>query len=159
MTMPKSILRQIEADFPQFNFELNDNFSWQPKTQTITHPAIKNRDDTAQLLHELSYGLLEHSTYNRDIQLIDMERDAWKHTVKNLAPKYSINLSLSDEIIQDALDSYRNWLHDRSVCPNCNAVGFEHAKSLYRCINCQSEWQVNEAKYCHLRRHLTVKTN
>ena len=156
MTMPEPLLPQIERDFPAFVFAPGEVFAWLPEKQTITHPAVTTDDDIAQLLHELSHGILQHTTYDRDIQLIDMEREAWKYAVETLAPRYAFSLAMDHDVVQDALDSYRDWLHERSTCPKCNAVGLEAAKHRYRCLHCQGEWRVNEAKQCQLRRYRVV---
>ena len=63
------------------------------------------------------------------------------------------HLSMDDDNIQDSLDSYRDWLHKRSLCPQCGAVGLQATSSSYKCINCHSEWRVNQAKSCQLKRY------
>ena len=151
--MPMPLLSQIEHDFEEFSFIPGEEFAWSPEQHAIIHPEMITDVDTAQLLHELSHGILGHAKYARDISLIDMEREAWKYAVDILAPRYDLPLAMDDDVVQNALDSYREWLHERSTCPECSAVGLEVAKQQYRCINCQSEWRVNEAKHCELRRY------
>lgn len=153
MTMPALLLSQIKRDFPNFSFATGDSFSWSPKNQTIIYPSLGSNADIAQLFHELSHGILNHSTYSRDITLIDMERTAWEYAVRTLAPAYGFSLAMNDAVVQNALDSYRIWLHERSTCPECAAVGIETSKQQYRCLHCQTEWRVNEAKQCQLRRY------
>lgn len=152
--MPQPLFSQLEHDFSEFSFEPAEVFSWLPEQQTIRYPDLSTRDDEARLLHELSHGMLKHSGYSRDIQLIDMERQAWEYAVRVVAPRYNFTLTMDDGVVQDALDSYREWLHKRSLCPKCGSVGLAIAKQRYRCLNCQSEWNVNEAKQCQLRRYL-----
>jgi hypothetical protein cdiviTM7_01560 len=106
-----------------------------------------------QLLHEIAHAKLGHRNYQYDIQLIEMERAAWEYAVDTLAPKYDLTLSMDDDNIQDSLDSYRDWLHKRSLCPHCSAVGLQTTSSSYKCINCHSEWRVNQAKSCQLKRY------
>jgi len=79
-----------------------------------------------------------------------MERQAWDYTIK-LAPKY--NVAISDDMVQLTLDSYRDWLHARSTCPNCKATGVQTEKYTYVCPACSRKWQVNEARTCALRRY------
>ena len=153
MTMRELLLLHLEHDFPMFSFEHGSMFSWIPERQTITYSEPMTDENIAQLLHELSHGILHHASYTRDIQLIDMEREAWEYAVNTLAPAYALSLAMSDSIVQDALDSYRNWLHERSTCPRCNAVGLETAQQRYHCLNCQNQWRVNEARQCQLRRY------
>lgn len=150
--MPSLNIADIKHDFPDINFEQGDDFSWSPSRQTITHPELHSAQDFCQLLHEIGHAKLKHKKYSRDIALIDMERSAWEYAVK-LAPQYNINLAMTDDIVQDALDTYREWLHVRSVCPECGAVGLQSSTDRYSCIHCQSQWRVNEARTCQLRRY------
>mgnify|MGYP000847227813 FL=1 len=140
---------QLGRDFPAFRYQEAPTFSWSPTTHTITYQA---EADAGHLLHELAHAILEHHTYQRDITLIDMERQAWEYAAATLAPRYGISLTMDDDIVQDALDSYRHWLHARSTCPDCSAVGIEIRKQHYRCLHCNSEWRVNDARNCQLRR-------
>jgi hypothetical protein len=137
------------------NFTLREGevFSWNHTACAITY----NPDDpeaVAHLLHEYGHAALNHSTYHRDIDLLRMEREAWDTAVA-LAATYHI--ALDEEIIEDALDSYRDWIHDRSLCPTCQATGIQTAPLSYRCIACSTAWTVNEARTCALRRYQTKK--
>lgn len=151
--MPSPILSKIKEDFPEINFVSGKVFAWSPNSATITYVSSGSPDDTAQLLHELAHALLNHSDYQRDINLIDMERSAWECAVRELAPQYGVDIKMVDDVVQDSLDSYRQWLHARSSCPNCQAVGIEYRKHQYRCLQCHSKWRVNEARNCELRRY------
>jgi len=143
------VLSQLKSNYPQFSFKLGDNFLWSPSDNTIYYDkSIGFRP--VLLLHELAHALLVHNSYDRDIQLITMERQAWDYT-KELAPAYHI--TLPDDIIQSNLDSYRDWIHDRSTCPICQATGIQIEKSVYSCPACSYQWRVNEARTCALRRY------
>jgi hypothetical protein len=79
-----------------------------------------------------------------------MERDAWDKA-NEIAEIY--HLEINDEIVQSTLDTYRDWLHERSNCPVCQASGIQIEKYAYRCIACNHKWRVNEARICALRRY------
>ena len=144
-----SILKLLKNNYPQFSFGQGDDFLWSSSNNTIYYDS--NTENAAIfLLHELSHALLEHSNYDRDIQLVIMERQAWDYTVK-LAPKY--NITVSDDMVQLTLDSYRDWMHKRSTCPKCRAIGSQTDKYVYKCPACNNEWRVNEARTCALRRY------
>ncbi|OYX42012.1 hypothetical protein B7Y94_04325 [Candidatus Saccharibacteria bacterium 32-49-12] len=147
-----SVYSQLTKDFPRLLFKAGDTFQWSPTAKTITHPAINTVEDIYQLLHEISHAELNHNTYKRDIELITMEREAWQYASQHLAPRYNLNLPVDDDIVQDNLDSYRQWLHDRSTCPTCLAVGHEVDPGEYSCLNCHQLWKVNEARTCRLKR-------
>lgn len=111
--------------------------------------------DLSSLLHELSHALLGHNTYLKDIELIEMERDAWHFAKTLLSPKYGI--TIEESTAEDALNTYRDWLHARSVCPKCTTTGMQSRKNTYKCITCGTFWKVNEARICHLRRSVLNK--
>lgn len=148
-TTPKTswLARQLAADFPQFNFELAEICAWSPSTATVFYTP----DALEQLLHELSHALLGHTSYKRDIELIAIERDAWHHAKSKLAESYGVDISADH--IDDALDTYRQWLHDRSSCPTCSSTGVQTDTQTYHCLFCQTDWQVNDARTCGLKRY------
>lgn len=145
-----SLLPKLSADFPNIRFITSDDFHWSPKDQTVYFNPKSG--EVAQLFHELSHAILEHNDYSRDINLLKMERDAWEHARK-LADNYAIDVD--EDVIQDHLDTYRAWLHDRSTCPDCTATGLQTDEKTYHCIACGTDWRVNEAKTCQLRRYKT----
>ena len=143
---------KLRTDYPQFSFKTDEIFRWSPKSQTVFY---KESSDLPSLLHELSHALLGHSNYLKDIELIEMERDAWFHTQTILAPKYSVQVDSAAP--EDALDTYRDWLHARSSCPECTATGIQSRKYIYKCLACGTSWKVNEARICDLRRYVLNK--
>jgi hypothetical protein len=144
-----SLIAKLRHDFPDLTFLEGTDFHWAPQQKTVWFvPGVKSE----LLLHELAHALLGHKEYKRDIQLVEMERDAWKYAQDTLSGTYHI--TIEDNIIEDALDSYRDWLHARSTCPSCQATGIQKKQRLYICIACESSWQVNEARTCELRRYL-----
>jgi hypothetical protein len=147
-----SLLKKLKSAHPKFSFHEGADFRWDFAAQTITYPSPP--DDMAwqaHLLHELAHAELGHQKYDRDIELIAKERDAWSHTRAVLSPLYGVGIEL--ETIESAMDSYRDWLHARSTCPHCQATGLEIKKSTYQCPACRHQWRVNEARICHLRRY------
>jgi ribosomal protein L37AE/L43A len=151
ITMPStiSILNNLKSDYSQFTFELGDDFHWFSPTNTIYYENSSD-DQYAFLFHELSHALLGHANYSKDIELVSMERQAWELATK-IAQKYGF--FISDEIIQLNLDSYRDWMHARSTCPDCSATGLQVNKSAYKCPSCSHKWTVNDARTSALRRY------
>jgi hypothetical protein len=147
MQSTASLVSRLKSDYPQFSFEQSQNFSWSPDSHTINYTDVGNY---ALLLHEMGHGLLEHASYLRDIELLTMERQAWDKALE-IAKKY--NLSISEQEIQSNLDTYRDWLHNRSTCPSCQATGLQINKHVYKCLACGNQWRVNEARICALRRY------
>jgi len=149
MPSTTSILTNLKNKYPQFIFKSNNNFYWSYLDNTIYYDE-NSPHMSIFLLHELSHALLGHNQYDYDIQLITMERQSWEHTIL-LAPSFDINIP--DDLIQNTLDSYREWIHSRSTCPKCNATGLQIASNTYKCLACNDKWRVNEAKNCALRRY------
>jgi hypothetical protein len=143
------LVSQLKIDYPQFLFKESVRFLWSPTENTIYY-TDKGDNSCIFLLHELSHGLLNHADYNYDIELIAMEREAWDKFM-DLAKFYSV--TIDDNIIQSTLDTYRDWLHSRSNCPNCKATGVQIGKNNYTCLACSHGWKVNEARICALRRY------
>lgn len=152
MQSTSSLAAKLRTDYPQFSFKIDETFRWSPLSQTVFY---KESGDLPSLLHELSHALLGHSNYFKDIELLEIERDAWFHAQTTLAPKYGVKIDSAAS--EDALDTYRDWLHARSICPECTATGIQSRRNSYKCIACKTVWRVNEARICHLRRYVINK--
>ena len=144
-----SLLDKLKTDNPQFTFITGDTFLWIPETHTVFYDESAP-DGDALLLHEVSHGLLDHQEYKRDVELLAIEAAAWEKA-KQLAKEYSY--TLSEAVAEDHLDTYRDWLHARSTCPECTATGYQSGNEVYSCPACTMQWRVNEARVCELRRY------
>ena len=154
-TMPSihSLLPSLIADYPGITFLSGDLFSWSPSRQTVYY----NEADPSNVelfLHELSHGLLEHRRYSKDVELLAMEAAAWSKA-QEIAQKYDI--TISEDTAEDNLDTYREWMHARSSCPTCEAIGYQIKKDTYHCVACDASWRVNEARLCGLKRYTLTK--
>ncbi len=152
ITMPTtpSLLHNLQAEYADITFEAGESFEWQPSGKTIIYDVTDPYFD-GRLLHELSHALLNHHEYERDIDLIAMERDAWQQARIELGPKYGIKVE--GESIHHDMNTYRDWLHERSTCPHCQSNGLQIKKHEYKCVTCKKTWRVNEARTCSLRRY------
>lgn len=157
-TMPKtsSLASLLQAAFPQLLFKEAADVRWSPDTLTVYYQT-GDGSDAAELLHETAHGLLDHINYSHDVTLLKMERDAWTYAKEILAPQF--NVEIDDDFIEDALDTYRSWLHARSLCPHCDQTGIQNSDDSYLCLGCDQSWRTNEARQCELRRYkITTKT-
>ncbi len=150
MQSTRSLIKRLRGDFPGFTFESSNSFWWSASQQTI-HFDPTAEHSTAYSLHELSHAILGHHGYEYDIDLVKLERDAWDYAKRILATEY--DATIDTDIIQNNLDTYRDWLHARSECPSCEATGLQTKQRLYRCLACGHQWRVNEARICALRRY------
>ena len=125
-------------------------FRWNHQASAIHYnPADSHACE--RLLHEYGHALLNHSGYSRDIELIAMERAAWQKALETAA-KFSV--AIDSELIEDDIDTYRDWLHARSQCPHCQSTSLQTGPNKYSCLTCGGSWRVNQAKHCQLRRYL-----
>ena len=146
------LLEQIKDDFSdQFTFKRGSVFSWSSSDETIYYSTAKSVADNAvfSLLHELGHALLGHKQYNDDLELLMMEVAAWKQA-KILADQY--HLVIDEHHIQDCLDSYRDWLHQRSRCVECATHSLQIDEVTYECYNCGTSWQVPASRMCVVRK-------
>lgn len=149
MPLTNSLLNQLKKDFPQITFVQGDFFAWSPGDKAVFYTSEDPKADEL-ILHEVSHHLLEHTDYPKDVALLNMETTAWDKA-RNLAKDYRV--PLLEETIQDHLDTYREWLHSRSTCPECTATGYQTGAKEYSCPACNSRWKVNEARLCGLKRY------
>ena len=153
MTQSK-LLKELQAHHADtLVFMPSKSYYWSPKDKAVYY---QENDDTEvglwTLLHEACHGLLEHTTYESDFELVKLEVEAWERAEK-LAR--DLNLSIDSEHIQDCLDSYRDWQYKRSLCPKCDLGGIQVDQQTYSCIFCNDTWHVSESRFCRPYRRRT----
>lgn len=143
---------QIVADFEHlFTFKKGPVFSWSSSENTVYYSKSRKSSENAvwSLLHEIGHAQLGHRQYNDDLELLMMEVAAWKQA-KVLAEQY--HLVIEEDHIEDCLDSYRDWLHARSRCPECATHSLQVDEVTYECYNCNTKWQVPASRMCVVRK-------
>ena len=149
----KVLVDKVRADFPQFSFKEGLQEHWSPKTNTVTYEAGKSGQKAAYgLLHELAHALLGHYNYKSDFELLKLESLAWQKAAQ-IAQNYG--LSISDDHIQNCLDTYRDWLHRRSKCPTCGVHTLQKDPRSYQCYNCGTSWQVSAGRFARSYRRVS----
>lgn len=142
-----TLLQKLKAEYPEIQFEEAEQFFWSPKTRSVKYKSLSDEDLPAKwaLLHEVSHGLLRHTDYSCDFELIKLEVLAWEYA-ERLAVKYSI--PVDSEHVQDCLDTYRDWLHRRSACPQCGLGSIQYDSTHYMCHSCDHVWAVSKQRFC-----------
>jgi hypothetical protein len=135
------LISLLIKDYPVFMFAEGKQELWSPKANTIF---FRPNRPCYGLLHELAHALLSHTTYHTDFELLKMESDAWELAIK-IGGKYEIYIT--DEHVQNCLDTYRDWLHRRSTCPSCNTHVLQNSANNYHCYNCQTSWHVSSGRF------------
>ena len=146
-SMNSQLLNDLKKLLPQINIVSGKTFFWSPETRSITYnnKLLNNDNGKWALLHEVAHADLDHKSYNSDIGLLKLEVEAWEKA-KQIGSKY--NISINEDHIQDCLDTYRDWLHSRSKCPECEITCLQSTTTRYSCHNCNSSWSVSDSKLC-----------
>lgn len=137
--------------FPNYNFAEGDCFLWSPKYQTIIYDPTRLETDEGRLalLHEIGHAQLRHRAYRYDLELLNMEIEAWI-VAKKLAGLHSVPIDV--EHIRQAVNSYDKWLTRRATCPDCNSFGAQAGRDVYHCFTCECRWSVNWRKDRRVKR-------
>lgn len=153
----QQLLKTLRTDYPKVKFAPGETFSWSSRKQTVHYPVDVTDSLNAiwSLLHEMGHALLGHTTYQSDFELVKLEAAAWDKAAK-LGKKYGHKIDVDH--IQDCLDTYRDWLHQRSACPTCTITSLQINMNTYCCYNCNTQWRVSRSKLCRPYRLLQKET-
>lgn len=139
------LLTKIRSDFPSIEFRLSSRFSWHAGSKHISYRKLEDEKALWALLHEIGHAELEHSDFTSDIDLLQKEVAAWAKA-HEIAKRYHI--VISQDYVEDNLDSYRDWLHVRATCPTCYERCLQTDKHTYVCHNCGTSWHVTGSRLC-----------
>lgn len=131
--MNEIFLRQLKEDFSEFKFINGKKFAFRPpKTIVLGSP-----EPFSELLalHEVSHAILKHRTFKMDVERLRMENEAWEKA-RELAADYGIDVD--EDLIQDELDTYRDWLHAKSKCKKCGLTCYQDLDGIYHCPRCEN---------------------
>jgi hypothetical protein len=151
----QTLLKSLQTALPALRFSPGETFYWSPETKEVFYREDSNLErDKWSLLHETGHAMLGHDSYNRDVVLLQLEMAAWDKALE-LAKKFGVKID--EEHIQDCLDTYRDWLHARSICPSCTTKCLQQPDNQhYRCHNCHTTWKVTPARFA--RPYRSVKS-
>ena len=141
----KDFIASLAKDYPEFSFKAGKQDHWSPKTNTITYGKGEQLEQLKfGVLHELAHAILGHKNYHSDFELLKLESQAWKLAAK-IGQKYAVKID--DNHIQNCLDTYRDWLHQRSRCPACKTHVLQSDPRYYHCFNCGEKWSVTSGRF------------
>jgi hypothetical protein len=152
----QKLINKLHAEFPQLRFIAAKQFYWSPETSEIFYnTSAHDQQAVWSLLHETGHALLGHNSYKADFELLRLEIAAWERA-QQLAKYFKI--TIDEEHIQDCLDTYRDWLYKRSICPNCMTNCLQQGDFVhYRCFNCHTTWRVTSNRFCRAyRQHKNI---
>ncbi|MBR3157231.1 TFIIB-type zinc finger domain-containing protein [Candidatus Saccharibacteria bacterium] len=125
------LLEKLRHDFPDLRFRQSRKFAFRPPRTILIGPDEPKKE--LVLLHEVSHAILKHRDFGTDIERLKMESAAWEKA-QELAERYGVEID--EEFIQDELDTYRDWLHKKSRCPECGLTRFQTPDGQYHCPRC-----------------------
>lgn len=149
---PNNLLAKLRQDYPDLRFLMGKKFTFRPP-RTIIAPdfaqisqnSVADQNETCStieqkfyslsLLHELGHAVLGHRDFATDIERIKMERAAWEQA-REFCKYYGVEYD--EDFVEEELDSYRDWLHQRSKCSQCAQTRFQGADGEYHCPFCDS---------------------
>ena len=113
----QKLISKLQAEFPKLRFVAAKQFYWSPESSEIFYnQGARGQQAIWSLLHETGHALLEHTSYQADFELIRLEVAAWERA-QQLAEH--LKMTIDENHVQDCLDTYRDWLYKRSICPTC----------------------------------------
>ena len=153
----QQLISKLQAQFPDIAFTQGSRFYWSPESHEVVYNAAADGDGALwAILHETSHALLRHRTYTNDFELLKMEVAAWEKA-KDLARTLRIQ-PIDENHVQDCLDTYRDWLHKRCLCPRCANRSFQKDSEHYSCHNCSTTWKVTPSRFCRAYRAIKSAT-
>lgn len=129
-------IEQVSKDFPQFKIREGKRFKYRfPGLIQYERPEGNkmNTEFGLQVLHEVGHAILEHKNFKTDPERLKMERAAWEEARK-LCERY--NIIYDEELVEMKMDTYRDWLHQRSKCKKCGLTRYQTKDGEYHCPNC-----------------------
>ena len=148
-------IQQLQTDYPEFTIKTGSRFKFRPPRTIILNPKETYLDpQTGQnqplplqffalfSLHELGHALCRHKDYNTSIERLKIESQAWQmaKTVVQNHPEYQkkFGINYDQNFAEAQLDTYRDWLHNKSKCPRCGLTRFQTPDHLWHCPLCNS---------------------
>jgi len=151
MPAMENLITELETRFPELRFTPGRQFYWSPETGEIAYEAgARGKQAVWSLLHETGHALSGHESYEADFELLRLEIDAWERARRLAA---DLGVDIDEDHIQNNLDTYRDWLYQRSICPACGTKSLQQGDFVhYRCFNCHTVWRVTASRFCRAYR-------
>ncbi len=128
-----TLLDKLKRDFPELVFRKGEKFMFKPP-KTVFFDSNEGNFEML-ILHEVGHAVLSHSDFKTNLERVKMENEAWGKA-KELADRYGV--TMDENLIQDELDTYRDWLHKKSRCPKCGLTRFQTSDAKYHCPRCEN---------------------
>lgn len=130
----RELATRLAADYPELRFRVGKKFMFRPPRTVVMETSGASSRWELQLLHEVGHALSGHRDFRTDPERLKMEREAWERA-RGLATAY--NIWYDEEFVEEALDTYRDWLHQRSACSECGLTRYQTQDGQWHCPGCE----------------------
>lgn len=130
------VLELLRAEFPEVRWVWGRRFSWRPPRTVQLGPAQPHYVLLA--LHELGHCLEGHQEFKTEIGRLQLERAAWEQArcVWQKLQLEKQGIVWDEDFVEAQLDTYRDWSHARSRCPECGTTRFQTLDGAFHCPFC-----------------------
>lgn len=134
------LVAQLKKDYPDFIFKSGSRFAFRPPKTIIIGP-YEGKNTPLLLFHELGHALSKKYSYNLSVERLKIESLAWQAgKTAYLACQKSGNYPnlppWNETFVEDNLDTYRNWLHQKSTCKSCGLTMYQSKDKTWSCPYC-----------------------
>ena len=133
--MDNELLSKIKADYPELKIIKGRKFAFRPPKTIVVGPL--EAASSLLILHELGHAVLRHKDFGVDVERLKMEMQAWEKA-RELAKIYEVEFD--EEVMQEELSTYRDWLHRKSRCPICGLTRYQKPDGQYCCPKCSLDY-------------------
>ena len=127
------LIDRLQVAYPDLKFKKGRKFAFRPPRTIIVGP--EEPSSGLLLLHEVGHALSGHRDFATDVGRLKMEVESWEKA-RGLATLYGVEWD--EEVMETELDTYRDWLHQKSRCPICGLTRFQTPDGQYHCPRCES---------------------
>ena len=129
---------RLSKDFSVFRFRQGRKFAFRPPRTVVFEPLTgvdaEYKIYSMRLLHEVGHALSGHRTYRQDLERVKMECEAWRRA-RSLCERYGVEYD--EGVVEQELESYREWLHQKSKCSQCGLTRYQAGNGAYHCPFCE----------------------
>lgn len=136
----QAFLLTLKTEYPDFVWQLGNRFKYRPeKTIIIDQNSPAPWPYFALLtLHELGHALSRHKDYKTDVERLKIEAEAWQRAKREISAHPEWHLTYDEDFAEGELDSYRDWLHQKTKCKKCGLTRYQTADGKYHCPQCDN---------------------
>jgi len=136
--LARLFIDELKSLYPQFKFISSIRFKYRPPKSIYV---VYGEDNFAlQTLHELGHALCKHENYQTLVERLKIESEAWERAkqVVSLHPEWlkKYQIKYDSDFAESQLDTYRDWLHAKTLCPNCGLTRYQTPNGRFHCPHC-----------------------